>query len=380
MILIKNIEIYGPRYLGIKDVLIGGGRIILIGENIKTFSEKIRLIDGNGKRLIPGLIDSHVHITGGGGEDGFKSRVPELTITNLIKGGITTLVGLLGTDDITRNIENLLAKAKSLKEEGVSAYICTGSYGYPTITLTGSVKKDIVFVDEIIGAKLALSDHRVADIGFQDLSRLVANVRVAGMLSGKAGILTVHMGDGEGGLGLINDLVKKTELPITSIRPTHVNRREGLLVEAFEFAKEGGIIDFTCGIEGKLAPARLIQRAEELGVPLNNITFSSDGYGSWSKYDKGGNLVEIGISPVDSLYNEVKKLVLEFNLDLEKALQFVTSNVSRALKIYPQKGVIKEGADADLLVINKDMDIDRVIARGNLMMEDGKLLKKPTYE
>lgn len=380
MILIKNIEIYEPAYLGVKDILISGRQITLIENNIEVFNEKIKVIDGKGKRLIPGIIDNHVHITGGGGEGSFRTRVPEITLSKLIKAGITTVVGLLGTDGTTRSVENLVAKAKALKEEGISVYAHTGSYEFPTITLTGSVKKDIVFIEEIIGAKVALSDHRSSSLTYEELSRLASDVRVAGMLSGKAGILVVHMGDGENELKLINKVLEETEIPIQTIRPTHVNRKEELFNEALKFAKSGGIIDLTCGMEGDRSPGIAIKMAEELNVPLENITISSDGYGSWSNYDSCGNLLEIGVSQVDTIYNELRKMVLEVGFDLSKALHFFTVNVSKSLNLYPQKGVIRELSDADLLIINDKMEIETVIANGNLMMDEGKLLRKGTYE
>lgn len=66
----------------------------------------------------------------------------------------------------------------------------------PPPTITGSVKKDIVFVDEIIGVKLALSDHRAPNISTEELIRLASDVRTAGMVSGKPGIIVAHMGSG----------------------------------------------------------------------------------------------------------------------------------------------------------------------------------------
>jgi len=380
MILVKNIEVYEPTCLGIKDVLITGDKITLIEDEINIFSEKIKVIDGSGKKLVPGFIDSHVHITGGGGEGSFRTRVPEITLSKLIEAGITTVVGLLGTDGTTRSVENLIAKAKALKEEGISVYTITGSYEYPTITLTGQVKKDIVFIDEIIGAKVALSDHRSPNVSFDELARLASDVRVAGMLSGKAGILVVHMGNGEKALKLINEVLEETDIPVRTIRPTHVNRREELLIESFEYAKRGGIIDLTCGIYEELSPGNVIRKAEALDVPLENITVSSDGYGSWSRYDDLGNMIAIGASQVSSIYYEFKKMVLELGFDLEKALQFITTNVSKALDIYPQKGTIRETCDADLLILNDKLEIQSVIAKGQLMIHEGKLLKLGTYE
>lgn len=380
MLLIKNIKVYSPKCIGIKDVLITNGGITLIEDKIEQFNKNIKVIDGTHKKLIPGLIDNHVHVTGGGGEGSFKTRVPEIGLSKLIEGGITTVVGLLGTDSTTRSVENLVAKAKSLKEEGLSVYVLTGSYGYPSVTLTDSVKKDILFIEEIIGVKIALADHRSPSLSYDELARLASDARVSGMLSGKAGIVVVHMGDGKKGLSLVNKILKETDIPITVMRPTHVNRNEELLEEAFDYTKRGGIIDLTCGISKDMAPGKVILKAELESVPLENITISSDGYGSWSNYDEYGNIREIGVSSVASLYKEFKSMVLDLNFDIEKALQFYTINPSKSLKLYPQKGTIQEDSDADLLIIDENLEINTVIANGKIMLNNGKVIVKGTYE
>lgn len=380
MILIKNVDVFSPEHIEIKDVLVVNGKIALIDDEISIFSDRINVLDGTGKKLVPGFIDCHVHIIGGGGEGSFKTRAPEITLSKLIEGGITTVMGLLGTDSTTRSVENLIAKTKSLKEEGISAYAVTGSYGYPSVTLTGSVKKDIAFVDEILGVKIALSDHRSASISNHELARLASDARVAGMLSGKAGIVIAHMGNGKKGLGLINEVLEETEIPIKTIRPTHVNRKKELLKEAFDFAKKGGIIDMTCGISDEMSPSASIKEAELNNVPLENITISSDGYGSWSNYDEVGNLVEIGVSSVKSLFEEFKFMVKNLNFTIDKALMFYTTNVSKALEKYPQKGTISENSDADLLLLDENLEIDTVIANGKVMLAGGKIAVKGTYE
>lgn len=382
MILIKNIKVYSPEYIGIKDVLLMNDKISLIEDEIELdqFKERLEIIEGKSKSLIPGFIDNHVHITGGGGEGSFKTRVPEITLSKLTETGITTVVGLLGTDSLTRNVENLLAKAKALKEEGLSVYIHTGSYGYPSITITESVKKDILFIQEIIGVKIALSDHRSANVSYKELSRLASDVRVAGMLSGKAGIVLAHMGDGIEGLNLINRIIKETDIPITTIIPTHVNRSEKLLEEALDYSKKGGIIDLTCGIYKDRTPAKAVLKAKRQGIPLENILISSDGYGSWSNYDKDGNIMEIGVSSVSSLYEEFRTMIKDYNFEIERALQFYTLNPAKALKLYPKKGIIKEASDADLIIMDEDIEIQTVIANGKIMVEEGKVIVKGTYE
>ena len=233
-------------------------------------------------------------------------------------------------------------------------YAHTGSYEYPTITLTGSVKKDIVFIEEIIGAKTAISDHRSSSMTNTQLAQLASDVRVAGMMSGKAGILVIHMGNGEKGLNPVFEVLKETEIPIKTMRPTHVNRRRELLEQGFEYAKMGGIIDLTCGIYDELSPKNVVKEAENKGVLSENITISSDGYGSWSKYDENGNLIKIGVSSVSSLYKEFKAMVNESEIAIDRALSYFTSNVAKALEIYPKKGCIAEGSDADMIIFNND--------------------------
>ncbi len=380
MLLIKNIEVYSPEALGIKDVLVGGHKILKIADDLSKWSDDVQVIDGRGKKLLPGFIDQHVHITGGGGEGSFRTRVPEITLSKLTRAGITTVVGLLGTDSTTRSVENLVAKAKALKEEGLSAYVMTGSYDYPTVTVTGDVKRDICFIDEVIGCKIAVSDHRAPNMTVDQLKQLASDVRVGGMLSGKAGTLTMHIGDSEEGLKPLFDVLDQTDLPIKTMRPTHVNRKEHLLIQAFEYAKLGGLIDMTCGIKKNMRPALALDMAKEKDVPLSNITISSDGYGSWSQYDEQGNLVKIGVAEVDKMFNEFLYLVKERNTPITEALQYFTTNVARGLELYPQKGCIQEGADGDLLIIDETLALDSVICKGQVAVYGKEVLMRGTYE
>lgn len=380
MILLKQAEVYSPEYLGVKDVLLCGGKIEAIEDTIDASFPNCKVIDCKGKYLTPGIIDPHVHITGGGGEGSFHTQVPAVKLSELLQGGVTTVVGLLGTDGITRSVENLIARAKALKEEGISAYICTGSYGFPSNTLTDSVKKDITFIEEVIGAKLAISDHRAPNVTVSELIRLASDCRVAGMLAGKCGVVVLHMGDAPTALEPVREALKQTAIPAKIFRPTHVNRQRKLLEEAFDFAMQGGYIDMTCGIKGAGRPAACIAEARALGVPTERITVSSDGMGSWSVYDEAGNLIKMGYSSVDSVYHELKVMVTEYDIPLQEALTFVTQNTAQALELYPQKGCIQVGADADLLLMDSDLTLQGVFANGVEMMEQGILQKRGTYE
>ena len=375
MFLIENAKIVGEE--GLKNILVAGGKIEKIFEGNCNYPVDERY-DAAGKTIIPGLIDQHIHITGGGGEGGFNTRVPELGLSKLIEAGITTVVGLLGTDSETRSVENLVAKSLALTKEGIKTYSLTGSYAYPSPTITGSVKTDIVFIDQLIGVKIAANDHRDSCLDYKELQRIGAEARVAGMISGKSGHVTIHMGGGKFLFGQINDALEHSNLPITIFRPTHVNRDDKLFEEALDFAERGGYIDITSGMSRKLTDAKAYQKAKERNV-LDRITYSSDGFGSWSNYDKEGNLVEIGYSPVDTGIKAIKEIV-ESGEKLEDAIKPFTSNVAKVLKLDREVGHVKEGYLANLVALNDDLEIETVISKGQVMMKDKKLLKKGTYE
>lgn len=380
MLLIQNAEVYTPTYAGRKDVLLCGGQITAIADQIESPALPCRVIDAAGKYLIPGLIDQHVHVTGGGGEGGFHTRAPELQLSELIRGGITTVVGLLGTDGTTRSVENLYAKTMALNAEGVTAYMLTGAYRYQSPTITGEPDRDILFIEKVMGVKLALSDHRSSNITTQELIALASKARVAGMLSGKPGIVVLHMGDGKRGLQPVFEALETSDLPIGILRPTHVGRNPKLQEEAFELVQMGGYIDFTCDSCKSGEASEAILEAIRRKLPTARITVSSDGHGSWSNYDEAGNLLEIGVSGVDSMLRELCDMVQNHGLTLETALPFFTSNVANALGLGKHKGTIQENADADILLLNRDLELDTVIAKGAVMMESGTLLRKGTYE
>lgn len=219
MKLIRNARLYAPEDLGCMDVLIGGGKILRIGESLPAEEAyHVEVIDGAGKIMMPGLIDAHVHILGGGGEGGYRTRTPEIMLSDIICGGVTTVVGCLGTDGTTRTMTNLIAKARGLEEEGITAYIYTGSYQIPVRTLTGSVADDLILLDKVIGTgEIAISDHRSSQPTYEEFARIVADTRVGGILSGKAGIVNIHMGDGREQMDYLRRLLRESQIPASNM-------------------------------------------------------------------------------------------------------------------------------------------------------------------
>lgn len=382
MILIKNVEVYAPEYLGIKDILISGRKVEKIMENIDCGNLEVDILNGSGKKLVPGFIDQHVHLIGGGGEGGFHTRTPETPFSKLIEAGITTVVGVLGTDSTTRNIENLLAKVKALKNEGISAYMTTGAYSHPSLTLTGSIEKDITFIEEIIGLKIAISDHRASYLDTAILEQMSSQVRRAGMFSGKNGIIVMHMGDGKEVLNPVWKVLEHSEIPIHHFLPTHVNRKKEVWEASLEFLKQGAYIDITSSSDEDdfLSASQGIDFLKKNNYDLTRVTMSSDGYGSAPVFDKNGNLIRITYSPVDTNYREMKKLVKKYHFPLEEALIFTTKNPALEFGWYPQKGSIQEKSDADFVLLDGNLDIYGVFALGEICMWDYHIVKKGTYE
>lgn len=390
--LFKNAEVYAPKCLGKNDVLVVGEKIAKISPRIeidKCFSEGdiVEIIDADNLIMIPGLIDCHVHLLGGGGEGGYKTRTPELMLSDLILGGITTVVGCLGTDGITRTMESLVAKAYGLREEGVSAYVYSGSYRLPLTTVTGSIQKDIMMIEPIIGiGEIAISDHRSASPTFDELAKAASDARVGGILSGKAGLVNIHLGDGKDMMNYLFEMRVRTELPYTQFLPTHANRNQDLFKEAIRYAKEGGFIDFTTSTvpqfieEGEIPAAKAFCKCLEEGVSATQITFSSDGQGSLPNFDAQGKLVGLDVGKTTSLYETFRSLVVDMKLPIEESLKPVTINPANLLKL-KSKGKIDIDSDADIVLLEKkNMMIHSVYAKGNTMMFNKVLIKKGTFE
>lgn len=391
VVIIRNAEVYTPEYVGKKDVLLLGNKIAAVDDHISVEIKgpvEVTEIDAEGKLLVPGFIDSHSHIQGGGGEGGFTTRTPEAVLTDFTTAGVTTVVGCLGTDGVARDIVSLLAKARGLDEEGITTYIYTGSYRLPLKTITGEIMKDIMVVDKVIGiGEIAISDHRSSQPTFEEFVRAVSDARVAGMLSGKAGIINVHLGDGKRKIDLIRRAVKETEIPITQFLPTHINRNQNLFEECVEYAMAGGYIDFTGSddpdfwekTDGEVRFSKGLKRLLDEGVNKDNFTISSDGQGSLPIFNEKKEYIGLGVGKSSCLILAIKECIFRENIPLEIALRALTSNPAKILKL-KTKGKIEAGMDADLCILNKDIDIDTVIAKGKIMVQDKKPVVFGTFE
>ena len=383
--LLLNADVYAPAPLGRQHLLVCAGRIVYLGEDAPELgaSLPVEVRDLEGRRVIPGLIDAHVHLTGGGGEAGFHTQAPPVPLTRFTRAGVTTVVGVLGTDDETRSTASLVARAYALRAEGLSAYCHTGGYHLPPTTLTGSVRADIVYVDPIIGmGELALSDHRSSQPTLEEVLRVASEVHTAGLITGKAGILHLHMGDGPRALSLVRRALSDTELPPRVFNPTHVNRRRELFQEACALTAYGCTIDVTAfpveeGEDAWSAPDA-VSLYLDAGLPPERLTVSSDGGGCLPVFDEQGELRAMDFADSSAL-PESLRLLLETDHPLEQVLPVFTTNVADLLRL-PRKGRLASGADADLVVLDDHHRISDVMARGRWHIVDGNPTVRGTFE
>jgi len=381
--LLLDADVYAPAPLGRRHVLVAGGTVLSITEDRPEITGvPVETVDLDGRRLVPGLVDAHVHVTGGGGEAGPETAAPAPALSRYTTAGVTSVVGLLGTDDTTRTTAGLLRQVYGLRREGLSAWAWTGGYHLPPTTLTGSVRTDVATVEPILGfGELAISDHRSSQPSKDEVARVAADCHVAGLMTGKAGVLHLHLGDGARGLGLIRDLLDTTELPARTFHPTHVNRRSGLFDEALDLAARGVTIDVTAFPPAfascdEVLAAEAVERAIEAGH-LGRVTVSSDGGGCLPHF-RDGELVRMDFATSGALADLLADLLAR-GVPLEDALPPFTATPARLLRL-PNKGHLNEGADADLVVLDDDGRPTDVMARGRWHVRDGRPVVRGTFE
>lgn len=363
--LIENGEIYAPQPIGKGSVLLVENQILKVGEVSRRAVESLgvdyEVIDARGCLVTPGFIDPHQHLLGGSGEEGFSTQTPEISATEIIGAGITTVVGCLGVDTTMKTMPGLLAKAKALKEEGINAFIWTGGYNVPPTTINKDARDDIMFIEEVIGAgEIAISDLRSTEPDFHELAHLVHDVYVGGMLSKKSSVTHFHVGDTGKRLHLLRDLIDKDDVEPEWLYPTHITRSEELMLEAIELANRGSFVDIDT-VEEDLP--KWLKFYKDHGGDMSKLTVSSDS----------------SITSPQTFFEQIRSCVVEHKFPLEEILPLVTANTAKALKL-DSKAAIEAGKAADCLVLKKNsFELREVIVGGRRLLKDGKIAFKEAF-
>lgn len=358
--LIENGEVYAPEPLGRRSILLMLDRIARVGgidrDRVLGLGVEVETIDATGCVVTPGLIDPHEHLAGGSAEHGFNTQTPEIYASEIVSAGITTVVGVLGSDTTEITPSGLLSRVKALKDVGLNALMWVGGYHVPPATITGSTLDDLLYIEEVIGAgEIAIADHRSLDPDPHELARVIMDVHVASRISGKAGRTYLHIGGGKRRLSNIRAVLDGYPVDPDWLYLTHVQRTEELLDEAIELVRRGVWADLDVTVEDL---TRWLPYYLEHGGDATRVTVSSDAYRT-----SPGNLI-----------GQLRALVTELGWGLERALPFATSNTARALGLEPVTGGIAPGLRADLLVLRGDsLEVVEVIARGKRLLREGRI-------
>jgi len=357
ILLVTGGEVFTPAPGGRTSVLALNGAIARIGAvdtaAVDALGVPVETLDASGCLVVPGLIDPHVHLIGGSGEEGYSTASPEIFLGELVSAGVTTVVGCLGVDTTMKAMDALVGKAKALGEQGLSAYVYSGGYDVPPITALGSVRRDMILIDQVIGAgEIAIADRRSTQPSVPELARVAADAYVGGLLTGKAGVTHFHVGDGRERLLAVRRLLDEHDVDPSCLYPSHVERTPELLLEAAAITDRGVTVDVDT-VGNDLAEA--LNAFVAHGGRLDHLTVSSDA----------------SVTPPRQRLNQLRTCVLDHEWPLEQLLPLATTTPARVLKLQ-RKGRLERGADADLLVLRRDtLEPVHVVAKGRVLMRDG---------
>jgi beta-aspartyl-dipeptidase (metallo-type) len=385
--LIKGGTVFAPEEMGRQDILTAGGQIVKIARNISIPTDlEVKVIKADGKTVVPGFIDSHVHITGAGGSEGPASRTHEVSFSALAKAGLTTVVGTLGIDTISFNLQHLLVTALALEQQGISTYIYTGGYQLPPKTILDSVLSDISLIEKVVGVKVAIFDALSSHPGKEALVTLASQTWLGGRLGGKAGLVHFHIGDTNGSFVDLANVLKGMGLPTGMFVTTHINRSAEVLGRAVAGGKEGLSLDITAlytpdrNMKQTVAPAKALRILLDEGIPLENITMSSDSNAAYPFKDEAGVLEDIILTPVNAVAVELRKAVKQEGFSLDEVLKIVTVNPAQRLRLARRKGSLTPGKDADIVILDEDLQVDTVLAKGQVILKEKAPIVKGYFE
>lgn len=410
------------------ELWIGGGSILAVrpehqsnGTSTGAWAEnEPPAIECRGLAILPGLVDLSLHASGDcTAEGGYFDRTPEASLSDLLNAGVTTFVGVLGRDTVSRSPKSLLSKVRGLnKAGGLTGLVCTGAAdgAWPPPSLTGSgASNDLALVGEVVASgTFAISDpdHPAgSDTPPADLARACGDCFAASALSGKPGLVYCRVGSGPTGLDPLRDLLTLhfpggaesgralSILPIMPPSLVHGGDDDALFEDCSAWLSDGGRVCLSAGtsIGATVAACLRLHRAGARGSthrasgsnsgsdgrpwPANCLCVASDAFAvlpSASSGSTGGSDQSLETRPPlrygrpSALLEVVRRLVLEHNLALDVAVAFASSHPAAALRMEKRKGLLRTGADADLLLVDaQSLELVAVIANGRLVKAPG---------
>jgi beta-aspartyl-dipeptidase (metallo-type) len=158
-----------------------------------------------------------------------------------------------------------------------------------------------------------------------------------------------------------------------------------LLYQGTKYLKAGGYLDLTSGIfKTDFDPIPIdasyaFKYLLENNCPVDHITMSSDSNGSMPVFNENGMLKRLDVGSIESNIVEFRKMVKECNIPIEKALCPLTKNPASILKLN-YLGTLETSNQADLLILDKNLNLDYVICKEKTVVQHGTAVRLGTFE
>lgn len=380
--------VFAPDELGTADILSVSGGIASISapgalapDAVSDILGDVSIIDCTGSLVMPGLVDSHLHILGGGGGQGFDTRIPELPADAILEAGITTCVGMPGVDTISKPPTALLARAAALNQQGVRAVAMAGGFHWPAPTVTGDLFRDLYALPQLVGVKVALGERIATAPGVAELARLLSELEWLAGATGRAALLHAHLGTRNSAAVLIREALHHSGAAPERVHLTHANYTRDTLAAAIELGGLGCLIDVNPllnpdRVAGSVDPVDAVRQLLDAGIPVERLTLSTDGNASVPRVTPSGTRETFSYQL--GLLGTVRDLVASGVVGVASAISLVTRNPARALRLNPV-GTLAVDAPADLLVTDSGFSVRHVISGGELVVRDGRAVSPSQF-
>ena len=457
-LVIKGGQVVTPQAVGEMDIGIQGEKIAAVGWSGSLAADAGREIDATGKIVIPGGIEPHAHIgipvpSEWSGQPDIMTQPPQDASRAAAFGGVTTIVDFAGDlsfeekgDAPAKSIMSVLEERRDVFRTHAYTdytfhYILAGEVAPETIGEIGEAVQE-----GVASFKIFTTFHPIR-VPYGQLSAIFAEVAKHG------GIMAVHAEEDEivrymteklkrenrdqgYNLHLVHNnlsedlafrhVIRLAQHSGAGIYFVHTTAKEG--VAAIAEARAAGqpvygealhnYLEFTCedykkpgGTAIHTYPA--IKFADDRDALITGLmdgrlaTTATDEYTTHKGPKLWGDTIETVCGGHNGIETRIPvaytKFVAERNMSLQRFVDITSANAARLLGLYPQKGAIQPGSDADLVIfdpgLRKTISLDDLHAnsdysiwegyasqgwpvmtllRGKVIVEDGKLVGSST--
>ena len=398
---IKGGQVVTPQAVGEMDVGIQGEKIVAVGWSGTLSEQADRVIDASGKIVIPGGIEPHAHIgipvpSEWSGQPDIMTQPPQDASRAAAFGGVTTIVDFAGdlsfaeVEDATpKSIMSVVEERRSVFRTHAYTdytfhYILAGEVAPETISEIGEAIQE-----GVASFKIFTTFHPIR-VPYGHLWTIFAEVAKHG------GIMAVHAEEDEVVRYMTEKLKREGRDQGYNLHLVHNNISEDLafrhIIRLAQHTEAGIYFVHTTAKEGVAAIAEARNAGQPVyGEALHNylqftcedykkpggtaihtypaIKFADDrdaliaGLMDGRTTHKGPKLWGDTIETVCGGHNGIEtrmpvaftKFVAERNMSLQRFVDITSANAAKLLGLYPRKGAIQPGSDADLVLLDPDM-------------------------